>query len=144
MPKDYQPISPTNSGSDLLKSLKKESLEIVKEMIAEIDAEIELRKSVSRQTMEKLDSVIGDIDNLLLQFPKINIAAHHHEGIGPEIVKSMTELRKQKIQTEQLKAQEQVNLWRDIANLKREQRILIREFRETETKDSLLDDLIGD
>lgn len=140
---DYVPLNiDLNKGSDMLKKMQENQMEVLQEMIDDINLEIENRQKVSASTMSKLDVVIMDIDNQLLSLPKLNLTSDN-QGLGAEIIRGMTELRKERINAEELKAQESINLWRDIANLKREQRLLIREFREKEVKDDILDDLIG-
>lgn len=131
-------------GFEFIKDMDNDQLEILQEMITEIDEEIEKRHEISKVMLKYLDGVIAEITNQLRELPTINPASHDSQGFGSEIVKGMTELRKAKVGIEEMKAQEQINLWRDIANLKREKRLVIREFRERESKTDILDDLIGE
>jgi len=133
-------IQEYQTNTNLLKDLSDSQIDILKEMIEEINQEIVLRKDVSVKALKKFDDMVNEISNQLMEMPKMS-RMQQHSGFG-DIVKAMTELKKQKITIEEAKNQEKISVWRDIANLKREQRILIREFREKESKDSILDELI--
>jgi len=136
---DFQDI-PKNINSkekkeDLLKKIQKEKLESLKEVIQDINLMIEKRKLLNKELFQDLDKIKTEIRNII-----INLDTKEFET--SERLKTISELRKKIIEIEELKVNEKLNLWRDISNLKKELRTFIKELREKESKQEILDELI--
>ncbi len=56
--------------------------------------------------------------------------------------KQVSEIRKKGIELEELKVQEKLNHWRDVAELKKELREMVKEARDAENKSNILDSLM--
>ena len=103
---------------------------------------IKQRASVHKEINEHVGKVQIDIDNTLLEMPKLNSTATLNSNLGGELVKAISELKKKKFELEEIKISEKLNLWRDVAALKKELREYVREFKEKESKSDLLDSLL--
>ena len=103
---------------------------------------IKQRASVHKEINDHVGKVQIDIDNTLLEMPKLNSTATLTSNLGGELVKAISELKKKKLELEEIKISEKLNLWRDVAALKKELREYVREFKEKESKSDLLDSLL--
>ena len=56
--------------------------------------------------------------------------------------KQISEIRKKGIELEELKVQEKLNHWRDVAELKKELREMVKEARDSDNKTNLLNSLM--
>jgi vacuolar-type H+-ATPase subunit I/STV1 len=141
---DYNSIKSIEefSASDIFKNISAEKLEPIKESIEEIELMIKHRASVHKEINEHVGKVQIDIDNTLLEMPKLNSTATLGSNLGGELVKAISELKKKKLELEELKIAEKLNFWRDVADLKKELREYVREFKEKESKSDLLDSLL--
>ena len=128
-------------ASEIFQNISKEKLEPIKEVIEEIEFLIVNRSEVHKEMNTAIDKMQLQIDNFLLGLPQIKVT-DNNPNLGGELVKAMSEFRKMKIQLEQIRLDERLNYWRDVAQLKRELREYAREFKEKESKSDLLDSLI--
>jgi len=128
-------------ASDIFQNMSKEKLEPIKEIIEEIEFLISNRTEVHKEMNSSVDKMQLQIDNFLLNLPKIK-SERENTNLGGELVKAMSEFRKMKIELEQIRLDEKLNYWRDVAQLKRELREYAREFKEKESKSDLLDSLL--
>ena len=129
------------TASEMFKSISQDKLEPIKEVIEEIEFLIANRKQVHDEMNKHISKMQIEIDNFLLSLPKIKVQGEA-TNLGGELVKAMSEFRKMKIELEQIRLEERLNYWRDVAQLKRELREYAREFKEKESKSDLLDSLI--
>lgn len=128
-------------ASEMFKNISKEKLEPIKEVIQEVEFLISNRADVHNEMNQAIDKMQLEIDNFLIGLPQINVI-DTNPNLGGELVKAMAEFRKMKIELEQIRLDEKLNYWRDVAQLKRELREYAREFKEKESKSDLLDSLI--
>lgn len=128
-------------ATEMFKNISKEKLEPIRELINEIEFLISNRQDVHNEMNTHIDKMQMEIDNFLLGLPKIK-SVGESTNLGGELVKAMSEFRKKKLELEELRLQEKLNFWRDVALLKRELREYAREFKEKETKSDLLDSLM--
>ena len=137
---DYHSIKEI-SASEMFKNISEEKLEPIKEVIKEIEFLITNRTEVHNEMNSHIDRMQLEIDNFILGLPKIKVTENNPQ-LGGEVVKAMSEFRKKKMELEELRLQEKLNYWRDVAALKRELREYAREFKEKESKSNLLDSLM--
>jgi hypothetical protein len=128
-------------ATEMFKNISKEKLEPIRELITEIEFLIQNRSDVHNEINSHIDKMQMEIDNFLLNLPKIK-SVGEPTNLGGELVKAMAEFRKKKLELEELRLQEKLNFWRDVSALKRELREYAREFKEKETKSDLLDSLM--
>lgn len=127
-------------ATSLFKNLSADKLESVKEMIEDIEKMIAGRKELNKEILSHLDKVNLEIDNSILQLQgMMNNTNVTNSG---EVIRTLGELRKKKIEIEEQKAMEKLNFWRDVAMLKKEMREHMQELREKESKSSLIDTLL--
>ena len=137
---NYKVLIPKVDVEKMFKDLKSENVDSVKEVIKDIDFFIAKRVEVNSDIMNHCEKLKMEIDNLALQFPDLNNRLNFQ--VSGEIIKAVTELRKKKIEVDELKIAEKLNFFRDVASLKKELREYIKELKEKESKSDLLDSLI--
>lgn len=128
------------TASAMFQNISKDKIEPIKELIQEIEFLIKNREEVHIEMNKSIDKMQLDIDNFLLGLPKIKNTGE--TNFGGELVKAISEFRKKKFELEEIRLQEKLNFWRDVALLKRELREYARELKEKESKSDLLDSLL--
>lgn len=123
----------------IFKDLKKEKLDSLKELISDIEVMISKREVLNKEILKGLDKIRIETSNAILSLNEQQSLTT--EGNSDKL-KIMSELRKKIIELEELKLNEKLNFFRDVSELKKELRLFLREFREKETKQDLLSDLI--
>lgn len=123
----------------IFKDLKKEKLDSLKELISDIEVMIEKREDLNKEILKGLDKIKIETSNAILSLNEQQSLTT--EGNSDKL-KIMGELKKKIIELEELKLNEKLNFFRDVSELKKELRLFLREFREKETKQDLLSDLI--
>ena len=113
----------------LFKEREDERVELLKESVQDIQTMIQEREKLHKEMLNSLDKIDISINNSM---PKI-------EGESSDLMK---ELIKKKIEIAELKVQEELNFWRDHALLKKELREHMKEFRDMESKTSLVDSIL--
>jgi len=107
----------------LLKEIQGSGIDSLKEVINDINILIEARKMLNLELFRDLEAIKTDINNYILQL-----------GTDTDVNKAeQLKLRQKQVDIEEIKIQEKLNCWRDIANLKEELRERIKEFREKES-----------
>ena len=129
-------------ATSLFKNLSEDKVESVKEMVRDIEIMMINRKELNKEIIEHLDKVSLSLDNSILELR----SAMNNTNItnSGEVIKALSELKKEKVQLEELKSAEKLNFWRDVAMLKRELREHIKELREKESKSDLIDTLLNE
>lgn len=120
----------------LFKERQGEQIGLLKESISDIQKMISGRKDLHEEMLNSLDELNIFIDNSM---PKGASATSEAIQARQDLTK---ELLKKKIEIEELKVEEKLNFWRDIAALKKELREHMKEFRDTESKTSMMDSLL--
>ena len=107
----------------LLKEIQGSGIDSLKEVINDINILIETRKMLNLELFRDLDVIKMEINNYILQL-----------GTDTDVNKAeQLKLRQKQVDIEEIKIQEKLNCWRDIASLKEELRERIKEFREKES-----------
>jgi hypothetical protein len=99
----------------------------LKEMIDDILELIKMREAVNKDIFQEIDKIRILINNFISELSDPNNRAEQ------------LRMRQKQIDIEELRVQEKLNFWRDVAELKRELRERIKEFKERETRASALD-----
>ncbi len=118
-------------AEDILEGIKRTRTVSLKEAINEIVEQINLREALHKEMMTDIEKMKSAINNMTPE-------------ITAEDAKAVIELQKKLIEAEEMKVQEKLNCFRDIALLKKELREWISEFREKETRADLLNELISE
>jgi len=121
----------------LLVSLNQHQLAALKSALADIEYLINERKKLHAELLNVFEKLKVEIDNAIMDMPNVPT------NLSSEAFKALTELRKKKIEIEELILEEKLNFWRDIANLKKEAREHRKKLIEKERATPVLDDLIG-
>lgn len=114
---------------DLFKGLQDEKLASIKELIADIQTLMVQREALHKEILRDVDQVKMDINNFV-------------SSLGDSTnTKEQLMLRQKQVEIDEVKIQEKVNKWRDVAELKKELRERFREFKDKEARVSMLDDI---
>jgi len=115
----------------IFKDLQDKKLGSIKELIEDIQDLIQERKKLK-------DEIFNDLENLTIKIN--NFLAEKQDELKPE---ELVAIKKKLVEIEEAKAQEKLNAWRDISNLKKELREHIREFREKKDGINALESMIN-
>ncbi len=119
----------------VFETLQSEKVQSIKDSIEDIQEGIRLRKQLSQEVIAKFDKLIVDTENFIIKL--------HEVDRRSEIIRGEQMRLKQKVlDVESRKIEEQVNCWRDIAQLKKELRQHLAECREREGRSAMLDSLL--
>jgi hypothetical protein len=122
-----------NSQKDtLFKALQDEKVDSIKDIIEDIQALMVQREALHKEILRDVDQVKMDINNFVTSLA------------DSTNTKEQLMMRQKQVEIDEVKIQEKVNKWRDIADLKKELRERIREFKEKEAKASMFDGLLRD
>ncbi len=116
---------------EFLKDLKEQKILSIREAIEDISTYLKKREDVNKDIEGHVERVKTMINNFIMEL----------SNQEPD-QKLLLELRKKLIEMEEIKIQEKLNFFRDTADLKRELRETLREYREKEGKASMLDELM--
>jgi hypothetical protein len=105
----------------------------LKEAIDEIAEQMKYREKLHKEMIDDIEKLKSQINNMILQVP-----------VSSESVKVLVEFQKKLIEAEEMKTKEKLDCFRDIAQLKKELREWIREFRDKEKRASFLGELLSD
>ncbi len=130
---DYKP---NKDIEKLFKEREEERVDLLKEAIADINNMIKDRESLHKSMLKSLDKLTLFIDN---NTPKLSASSASTMQVQGDLIK---EMMKKKIEIEELKMQEELNFWRDVASLKKELREHMKEFREMQSKTTMLDTML--
>jgi hypothetical protein len=120
------------SMSGLLKDLHGGKTMSQKELIEDIEKLIIERQELQQELFGDINDALVSMNNFLSQ-------------VGSKIdAVEQLKLREKLLEIEMFKMQEKINAFRDIAALKRELRDRVAEFKERETRMSVIDELIED
>lgn len=122
-----------DQAKDVLDNLSESRLTSLKETIEEILEQIKFRESLHTEMLKDLETLKSNINNMMSQTPT-----------SLEGQKAMVEFQKQIVEADQMKVTEKLNNFRDVAQLRKELREIIREFRDKETRANMLGDLLAD
>ncbi|MEM4267128.1 MAG: hypothetical protein QW404_03690 [Candidatus Nanoarchaeia archaeon] len=128
-----------NDATMLFRNLSEDKLSSVRELITDIESMMVGRKELNKELLASLDKITIDVDNAINQIQNSITISTSNSG---EAIKALGDLRKKKIEIDELKLQEKLNFWRDIAMLKKELREHVKELREKESKSTLIDTLL--
>ncbi len=128
-------------SEEIFRSLSDAKLGTIQGTIDDINDLILTRGNLSKEIFNQLDKMSMEINNSLIETRSIINSLKSNKD---EAVRAQLELRKKIIDLEEVRVQEKVNNWRDIALLKKELRETIKEFKEKESSVSLLDKILED
>ncbi|MDD5331314.1 MAG: hypothetical protein PHE43_00640 [Candidatus Nanoarchaeia archaeon] len=129
--KDYVPI-PTKKNEDIFGDIQQGSMASLKETKREIDELIEERLRLTKEITNDVDKIISQINTMNLS---VNIS-------DPTAMMEKLNLLKKKAELEEMKVNEKLNCWRDIADLKKELREWSKELMEKESEKNMLDKIL--
>lgn len=130
--KDYQPgfIHSQKEDNKMIESLQGSKIENIKHAVDEIDSLILQRENLTKEIFRDIEKIKIDINNFISSLA------------DPTNTKEQLTLRQKQVEIEEMKLQEKVNSWRDVALLKKELRERIKEMEDKESRTNILDSII--
>jgi|TARA_B100002003_G_C14050885_1_gene506104 hypothetical protein len=120
----------------LFKEREIDKVELLKEGVEDIQQMIADRTILHKEILENLTKIDTFINNSM---PDAGGASTEAIKVRQDLIR---ELLKKKIELDELKVNEKQNYWRDVAALKKELREHMKEFRDMESKTSMLDSML--
>jgi hypothetical protein len=120
----------------LFKDREIDKVALLKEGVEDIQQMISNRADLHKEILDNLTRIDTFINNSM---PEAGGASTEAIKIRQDLIK---ELLKKKIELDELKINEKQNYWRDVAALKKELREHMKEFRDMESKSSMLDSML--
>lgn len=128
-------IKNMSKDNDLFEKIQEEKTSSLKDSIEDINNLIVQREKLSKDLLADMDKIKFEIGNIITKVAT--------ELGGVESKKEQIMLKQKQVEIEEVKVQEKLNCWRDIADLKKELRERSQELKEKETRLGMIDDLIG-
>ena len=116
-----------------------ERIASLKKAIHEIKQLVDERKKLSIEFIKEAEEIKSEINNLILGNESTIRALGHNEAL---IEKNA--LRNKKVEISELQLNEKINCWKDIALLKKEQRLYEKELSEKEGRMKELNDILSE
>ena len=113
-------------------------VKLIEESITDIKEMMVNREVVHKEMLTNLTEVETFINN---NMPDLGGASTEAIKVRQELYR---ELLKKKIDIQELKIEEKLNFWRDQALLKKELREHMKEFRDMQSKTSMIDQILED
>lgn len=130
--KHLESIELGSDVSSLFKDIQDSKLGSIQEVIDDINNLIQKREMLNGEIFSDIEKIKMDINNFVL-------------SLGDEMNKAeQLNMRQKQIEIDEVKINEKLNMWRDIALLKKELRERIRDIREQEGKATMLDSILED
>lgn len=129
--KDYQPRFNNSPKDDkILEQLHGSKIDSIKHSVNEIESLVKQREALTQELFKDIEKIKIDINNFV-------------SALGDQTnSKEQLMLRQKQVEIEEMKLQEKVNCWRDVADLKKEMRERIKELEDQESRSNILDDLL--
>ena len=121
----------------IFKDREDERVKLLEESVIDIKEMIVGREELHKDIMFNFTKMEAFINNSM---PDPGAASSEAIKIRQDLIK---DLLKKKIELDELRAEEKLNFWRDVALLKKELREHLKEFRDMESKTSMIDTLLG-
>ena len=128
-------IKSMSKDNKLFERMQEEKTGSLKESIEDIHKLIIQREQLSKELLKDMDKIKFEVGNIITKVAT--------ELGGIESKKEQIMLKQKQVEIEEVKVQEKLNCWRDIAALKQELREREQELKEKETRLGMIDDLIG-
>lgn len=113
--------------SDIFQDMQNTKILSLREIIDEINELIEKRRKLSLEVFKDADAVKMDIKNFMSEIGSLMSPNNPN-------IPALLELKKKQAELEEIKMQEKINCWKDIARLKEELRTYIKEAKDKERR----------
>ena len=128
-------VKSMSKDNQIFEKMQQEKTTSLKESIEDIHKLIKQREKLSKELLVDMDKIKFEVGNIITRVAT--------ELGGVESKKEQIMLKQKQVEIEEVKVQEKLNCWRDIAELKKELREREQELKEKETRLEMIDDLIG-
>ncbi len=129
-------IKDSSKDDKVFKKIQEEKTKSLQAAVEDIKKLIDQREKLSSELLADMDKIKFEIGNIITKVAT--------ELGGVESKKEQIMLKQKQVEIEEVKVQEKLNCWRDIATLKQELREREQELKEKEMRMEVLDELVGE
>lgn len=126
-----------SAEDSLIAALHGDKKAVLKEQAKMIEDEIKTREKIEKDTVQKVEQEIVDVDNEILKLKP----DHVHTVQSSELRKELQELEKEKMELTKEEREESRDCWKDVQELKKEERVVEKELTEIEKRKQRLEEL---
>lgn len=140
--KDYIPNN--QNDNDVFRQLQGDEIKSLKDEIKEIEQQIDERQTLSNEIRKNCETIKTNIENVINEMRAI-IPMSQSTGLSSgdtSALGALIRLRQEQATIDQFSVKEKMDAWKDIAELKKELRECVREFRERESRVDMLDKIL--
>ena len=127
-------IKDSSQNNEIFEKMQQEKTTSLKESIDGIEKLITQRAKLSKELLADMDKIKFEVGNIITRVAT--------ELGGVESKKEQIMLKQKQVEIEEVKVQEKLNCWRDIADLKKELREREQELKEKESRVEMIDGLM--
>ena len=126
----------------LLKDLQEGKIDSLNEAVNDIQELILQRKELSSNFSSRVKKINIDISNFINEAKQRSNVLMNDASSLRQFMTDIVALKSKGVEIDALDLKEQIDCWRDIAELKRELRERIQEIQEKKTRADLLDEIL--
>ena len=128
-------------SGEMLNVLKDEKIEALGQSIKDIQLLIQQRLLLNREILKDVEQIKLDINNHIASLGITSDSMGRGSG-DSTIRRDILLLRQKQVEVDEAKVQEKLNCWRDVAELKKELRDQIKEYKEREARLHMLGSIL--
>jgi len=128
---------------NVLKDLSEGKIDSLKDATQDIEDLIIQRKQLSIGFSNKVRKIQVDIRNFISEIQQ-RVGGTTDSGVLRQFVSDIVALKGKGVEIDALDLREQVDCFRDIAQLKKDLREISQEMKEKEARSDILDDILGE
>lgn len=133
-----QPVAGMGLVEHMLRNSQVDKVASIRENITDMENMILHREELSKKTIVAIDAVIDSVEKILLE-----VYGYSTGNSNIEQTDLKKEMLKKKFDMVQAKVNEGVNVWQDVAALRKEMREHFKELRDIESKSGMLENLMS-
>jgi len=137
MPKEKESKPEEEPNMNIFQKLSGEKLMSLQGTIDDINELMEVRESLEQEVFKDIEKAKSKINNFIMR-TEAQITPEQRTALIKEIVT----LKAKELDLEQMKVQEKLSKFKDIADLKKELRQVVQEHREKESSADILDQIL--
>ena len=124
----------SKDSSELIKNLQEGELVSLRKAIEDIEELIEKRQELNEELIDEIKSLSSNLKGFIQSLPTTITSE--------DSLKAQLELRKKLVELEEIRLQEKLNEWRDIAELKKELRERVKEYQEKAMRSDVIEQIL--
>ena len=124
----------SKDSSELIKNLQEGELVSLRQAIEDIEDLIKKRQELNEELINEIRNLSSNLKAYIQSLPTT--------VTNEDALKAHLELRKKLVELEEIRLQEKLNEWRDIAELKKELRERVKEYQEKAMRSDVIEQIL--